>query len=73
MPRTRVITREEHYIHVLFQSRIFRFTDDVEFEFDDEHEVIHLRSASRVGYYDLGVNRKRMNHITEAYLPLTEC
>jgi uncharacterized protein (DUF1499 family) len=39
------------------------FVDDVEFYVDGSQKVIHLRSASRVGYWDLGVNRKRMESI----------
>jgi uncharacterized protein (DUF1499 family) len=42
--------------------------DDVEFLADDEERRIHFRSASRTGYYDFGVNRKRMKKISEAYL-----
>ena len=63
MPRTKVITATEDYLHVEFRSAIFRFVDDVEFLFDDAHKVINFRSASRMGYSDLGVNRKRMQEI----------
>ena len=46
------------YLHATFVSRIFRFVDDLELRADGE--MIHVRSASRVGYSDLGVNRKRV-------------
>ncbi|MEZ4865516.1 MAG: DUF1499 domain-containing protein [Caldilineaceae bacterium] len=67
LPRTKVILTKENYLHTEFRSRIFRFVDDVEFYFDDEAKVIHFRSASRVGYGDLGVNRKRMEEIREKW------
>jgi uncharacterized protein (DUF1499 family) len=40
-----------------------RFVDDVEFLFDDTNKKIHVRSASRVGYSDMGVNRKRVEEL----------
>jgi uncharacterized protein (DUF1499 family) len=67
MDRTEVVTKTDHYIHVTFTSRIFRFVDDVEFFFADDKPVIHVRSASRVGYSDLGVNRKRVEKIRKAF------
>jgi uncharacterized protein (DUF1499 family) len=67
MPRATLVTVEDHYLHVEFRSRLFGFVDDVEFAFDDDMAAIHFRSASRTGYSDLGVNRKRMNNIAEAY------
>jgi uncharacterized protein (DUF1499 family) len=62
-----VITETENYIHATFTSRIFRFVDDVEFYFMRDAPVIHVRSASRVGYSDLGVNRKRVEKIRQAF------
>lgn len=67
MKRTTVITADERYIHAEFRSGLFRFVDDVEFYFDDEPGVIHVRSASRVGHSDFGVNRKRMEAIHERF------
>ena len=66
-PRTSLVAQEEDYLHVEFRSRLFGFTDDVEFWFDDENKAIHFRSASRKGYSDLGVNRKRMEQIREQF------
>src|SRR5687768_8845261 len=51
---------QDGYLWTTFTSRIFRFVDDVEFRLDAARGVIHLRSASRVGHSDLGVNRKRV-------------
>jgi uncharacterized protein (DUF1499 family) len=67
MPRARVITDEGNYLHVEFTSLIFRFVDDVEFFFDDTNKLIQFRSASRTGYSDLGVNRKRMEDIRKRF------
>ena len=57
------VVESDQYWHLEFRSRVFRFVDDVEFLFDREHRLIHVRSASRVGYSDLGVNRKRVETI----------
>ena len=61
------VTAESNYVHAVFISRIFRFADDVEFLFDDDQKIIHVRSASRVGYYDIGVNRKRIVAISNQF------
>lgn len=61
MPRARIQTRDEHYLHAEFTSRVFRFVDDVEFLLADG--VIHVRSASRVGRWDVGANRARVEEI----------
>ncbi|MDZ8052347.1 MAG: DUF1499 domain-containing protein [Aulosira sp. ZfuVER01] len=63
VPRTEVIEQTNNYIHALSKSRIFKFVDDVEFYFPPNESVIHLRSASRVGESDLGVNRRRLEQI----------
>jgi uncharacterized protein (DUF1499 family) len=67
-PRVKVTIDEDDYIRAEFTSLIFRFTDDVEFQFDDEKKIIHVKSASRVGRSDLGVNRKRVGEIRKKYL-----
>lgn len=67
LPRTRIKTEQEHYLHAESVSLIFRFVDDLEFYLDSEEHLIHFRSASRVGRSDLGVNRKRMETIREAF------
>jgi uncharacterized protein (DUF1499 family) len=63
LPRTRLVEEDEIYLHYEFTSLLLRFVDDVEFLFDDEAKAIHFRSASRTGYGDLGVNRRRMEDI----------
>ena len=63
VPRTEIVDRTDNYIHAESTSRIFKFVDDVEFYFPEDENLIHLRSASRVGESDLGVNRRRMEQI----------
>ena len=60
MPRARLVTQEQDYLHLEFRSRFFQFVDDVELAFDASRGRIDFRSASRQGYYDFGVNRRRM-------------
>ena len=65
LPRTRLITDQENYLHFEFRSLLFRFVDDVEFHMDETTKTIHVRSASRVGHSDFGVNRRRVEAIRE--------
>ena len=66
IPRARLVTESENYLHYEFTSRLFRFVDDGEFLLDPQQQSIQFRSASRVGYSDLGANRKRMETIRSA-------
>lgn len=61
--RVRVVSSQENFIKAEFTSFLFRFVDDAEFLFDDQNKIIHLKSASRVGYSDLGANRRRLEYI----------
>ena len=63
MNGVRVTESDDNYIHAEFTSSIFRFIDDVEFYIDDANKLVQIRSASRTGYYDLGVNRRRIEYI----------
>ena len=67
MKRTKIVTETKNYLHAEFASAIWRFVDDVEFSFDDHAKLIHVRSASRLGYSDFGVNRKRVEAIRTAW------
>lgn len=67
MKRANVVTAQERYLHVEFTSAVFRFVDDAEFFIDDTQKVIHMRSAARLGHYDFGVNRKRMETIRQMF------
>jgi uncharacterized protein (DUF1499 family) len=62
-PGARVIRAEPTYLYAQFQTRWLKFVDDAEFFADDAAKVIHLRSASRIGRGDLGVNRARIEAI----------
>jgi uncharacterized protein (DUF1499 family) len=61
--RTELVQEEAAYFHYEVRSLLFRFVDDVEILFDDASKTIHFRSASRVGYSDFGVNRRRMEEV----------
>lgn len=63
LPRVTLITDDGDYLHFEFRSFLFRFVDDVEFRVDSNSKTIRMRSASRVGYGDMGVNRKRLEEI----------
>ncbi|GAB1722476.1 MAG: hypothetical protein NTNFB01_13720 [Nitrospira sp.] len=63
LPRTKLVEETERYLHYEFTSFLLRFVDDVEFVFDEGSKLIQFRSASRTGYSDLGVNRRRMEEI----------
>ena len=55
-----VIRQDATYLYAEFRTRLMRFVDDVEFVFDDKAGLIHVRSASRLGRRDFGVNRARV-------------
>jgi uncharacterized protein (DUF1499 family) len=63
LPRTKVVEEEDAYLHIEVTSLLLRFVDDVEFVFDESSKTVQFRSASRTGYSDLGVNRRRMEEI----------
>lgn len=63
MPGSRVVTVADGYVHAEFRSIVFGFVDDVEFLVDEANGRIDVRSASRVGYSDLGTNRRRVEDI----------
>ena len=71
MKRTTVVTQKEDYLHVEYRTKM-GFVDDVEFYLDEPSQTVHFRSASRVGYSDLGVNRKRMEEFSTLYRNLTD-
>jgi uncharacterized protein (DUF1499 family) len=62
-PRARLVEDRPDYLRVEFSTRWLRFTDDVEFWLDPAAGVIHVRSASRLGRKDFGVNRARIEAI----------
>lgn len=62
-PRTQIITLTENYLHVECRSALFRFVDDLEFLLQPDQGIVAIRSAARLGYSDLGVNRKRIEDL----------
>ncbi len=62
-PGTVIVSQTDTYIYAQSTSRLLRFTDDVEFWLDLPSQTIHVRSASRIGRKDFGVNRQRVETI----------
>lgn len=60
-----LVTQTENYLHIECESAFFGFIDDLELFCDQENHVTHVRSASRLGYSDLGVNRKRVEQLRD--------
>jgi len=67
MKRTEIVTDRGDYIHAECTSAVFHFVDDAEFLFDDSSKTIEMRSAARLGYYDFGVNRRRLEAVSAAF------
>ena len=63
MPRAIVIRHEGNYLYAEFRSRVMGFVDDVELTYDEKAGVLHVRSASRLGRRDFGVNRARVERL----------
>ncbi|MDV7103503.1 DUF1499 domain-containing protein [Vibrio sp. TH_r3] len=62
-----VLTETDNYLHVIFTTDTMRYKDDVELYFDQDQNLIHYRSQSRVGYSDKGLNRARYNKFAKLY------
>ncbi|AZB43078.1 DUF1499 domain-containing protein [Bacillus sp. FJAT-42376] len=62
------IEEEDHvYLRCIFRTKWMKFKDDVEIWFDSENKKVHIKSSSRMGYSDFGVNRKRAEHILKEF------
>lgn len=68
--RKQVLTKTSNYVHAVFRSPAMCFKDDVEFYFHRTAGHIDVRAAARLGRYDMGVNRKRVEVIRQKYLSL---
>jgi uncharacterized protein (DUF1499 family) len=64
----RIVKETQDYLYVVFTTSVVRFHDDAEFWIDIKNNQVHFRSASRVGYSDMGLNRKRYEALSEYYL-----
>ena len=60
MERTTLISAERNYLYAEFRTKLMRYVDDVELYYDEKQGVVHVRSASRLGRRDFGVNRARV-------------
>jgi uncharacterized protein (DUF1499 family) len=67
LPRTRIVLAHPNYLHAEFRSRLLGFVDDVEFFFDGA--AVQVRSASRLGRRDFGVNRARIEQVRRILTP----
>jgi uncharacterized protein (DUF1499 family) len=65
-PRTRIERREPGSLHATDRTRLLRFIDDIEARVADDGRLLHVRSASRVGYGDMGTNRRRIRRWMQA-------
>jgi len=63
LPRTKIVSIDNTDIHAECRSMIFRFVDDLTLHLTSSKDIIHIRSASRTGYSDLGVNRRRVESL----------
>ncbi|MCB1134706.1 MAG: DUF1499 domain-containing protein [Chlamydiia bacterium] len=69
LPRTTITEEDAGQLRAECRSRFFGFVDDLHCVYDEEANVVHIRSASRSGYYDFGVNRKRVETIRGLWAP----
>jgi uncharacterized protein (DUF1499 family) len=63
MPRTSIVEEHDDYLHAECRSPLFRFVDDLELDLRADVGIIAVRSASRLGYSDMGVNRRRVEQL----------
>jgi len=69
MPRTVIVDERDGYLRAEATSRIFRFVDDLELLRSGSSDRVDVRSASRVGHGDMGVNRERVEALRAALEP----
>lgn len=63
LSRTTIVKQDSHYLYVECRSQVFGFVDDLEFHLRPEQKIVAVRSTSRTGYYDFGVNRSRIEKL----------
>lgn len=66
-PGARVVAGGERTLEAEYRSRVFGFVDDLMLELDPDAKLVHVRSASRLGYHDLGANRRRVEALRSAF------
>ena len=62
-PRVRLELQQQDYLHATFRTPLLGFIDDVEFYLDRDQGRIEYRSASRIGYHDMGTNAARIKAV----------
>ena len=60
-PRIKIINIKDDYLHALATSRVMKFIDDIEIKKSNKGNILKVKSKSRTGFYDLGVNKRRIN------------
>lgn len=66
LPRSQIITESANYLHAECRSAVFGFVDDLELQLRPSEGIIAVRSASRLGHSDFGVNKKRVEALRHA-------
>ena len=59
-PRIKIININEDYLHALATTRVMKFIDDIEIKKSEKGNILKVKSKSRTGFYDLGVNKRRI-------------
>jgi len=67
LDRTEIVVNTGTYLHAEVSSSFFKFVDDLELQINPEEKVIHVRSASRIGRSDMGVNRTRVEGLRHSF------
>ena len=60
-PRIKIINIQKDYLHALATSRVMKYVDDIEIKKSEKENILKVKSQSRNGFYDLGVNKRRIN------------
>ena len=68
LPSTAIVETKPDYIYAQSQTRLLKFVDDVEFWFNPAKGAIDVRSSSRLGRKDFGVNRQRIDLVRQKYM-----
>lgn len=63
----RIVASSDTYLRAEVTTPVFRFVDDMELLLDADSQLIHVRSASRTGFWDLGTNRRRVERLRQLF------
>lgn len=62
-----VVSAEPRFVHATYHSSVFHFVDDVTFIIEPDRHIIDVKSSARIGFYDFGVNRRRVEHLRNRF------